>query len=56
MPRKRPAHRTLALEILETRSLLSGNVSVALVGTNLIIKGDNLDNKFSVAETAADTF
>lgn len=56
MSRNWPVRARLSLETLEPRTLLAGNVSVSLVGDNLVIKGDQQGNKFSVAESADDTF
>lgn len=45
-------HRKMAVEQLEQRSMLAGNVSVSNVGGNLIIRGDNNDNAVLVQEIA----
>jgi hypothetical protein len=41
-------------EMLEDRRLLAGNVTAALVGTDLVIDGDAAANAISVVETAND--
>lgn len=44
MKRNRPLSRLLALENLESRQVLAGNVLASVVGGSLIIEGDAADN------------
>ena len=44
MPRSHSAHRKLALETLEDRSLMAGNVTASMVGSKLVIQGDGEAN------------
>jgi len=39
-----------SFERLETRQMMAGNVSAAVVGTNLTITGDNLENYLTLHE------
>ena len=43
--------RHLALERLETRSLLAGNVNVFVSGGTLFVRGDNADNLVLIQQT-----
>jgi hypothetical protein len=50
-------HRPLALESLELRQMLAGNVTVSLVGGNLFVAGDDESNQIAVtAGTEAGSF
>jgi hypothetical protein len=42
--------RRLWIELLESRTLLAGNVTVNVVGGSLIITGDDLDNRFIITQ------
>jgi hypothetical protein len=42
-----------SFERLETRQMMAGNVSAAVVGTNLTITGDNLENYLTLHEIGA---
>lgn len=44
MPRSHSAHRALAVETLEDRSLLAGNVTASMSGSKLVIQGDGEAN------------
>ena len=44
MPRSHSARRKLALETLEDRSLMAGNVTASMVGSKLVIQGDGEAN------------
>ena len=44
MPRSYSAHRKLALETLENRSLMAGNVTASMAGSRLVIQGDGEAN------------
>jgi hypothetical protein len=55
MQRTNAKHR-LRAETLEPRLMLAGDVSAAVLGGNLRILGDKLDNEISITETAPGTF
>lgn len=48
--------RTLAVEQLETRRLLAGDVDVRKSGSHLIIRGDNEDNAIIITQEGRDRF
>ncbi len=45
--------RGLAVERLEFRAMLAGNVTVNLSGNNLVIRGDNADNQIAIVQLGA---
>ncbi len=46
--RTRRNHVQLGIERLEDRMLLAGNVTTSVIGGNLIIRGDELDNRLTI--------
>lgn len=50
MTQRNASRRTLALESLEDRSLLAGNVSVDVAGGHLIVRGDNECNGLVIVQ------
>jgi hypothetical protein len=48
--------RTLAVEPLEGRAMLAGNVSVSVSGGSLIVRGDNAANGVVISQVDEDTY
>jgi hypothetical protein len=51
--RKDRTIRRLAFERLETRALLAGEVTAQLMGGDLLVRGDHLDNRITIDRTPA---
>ncbi len=56
LQRSRTSRPSLHLEALEPRLLLSGNVLVDVVGGDLVVTGDALDNEITVEQTGAEQY
>jgi hypothetical protein len=57
MKKSVPNHqRPLALESLETRAMMAGNIDVSVVNGSLVIQGDELSNAVTIQQQAPGTF
>src|SRR6478672_9935329 len=52
----RPGHRHLAMERLESRMVLDGNVRAFLSGGNLQVIGDSGDNQITITQSSLRSF
>ena len=55
-PRSRRALRPLAMERLESRMVLDGNVRAFLSGGNLQVVGDSRDNEITITQSSLHAF
>jgi hypothetical protein len=55
MNRQKSYRRRLSVEMLESRTLLAGNVTASVAGGSLVIDGDDLGNGFQITQNADGT-